>query len=122
MNILKNYTMRQIAFKTFGDIYGFDHEFMDTSYPMRPLWEEKDNNLTLEIVLPGAENKDIKVERVDDKLVVSFEGNDYGAPFSYEYMASKEILKGNTSFKCEKGILTILIKKQKADREVIKAD
>ena len=113
--------MRQIAFKTFENLCGFDHAFMDTSYPMQPLWKETDDNLTLEIVLPGAENKDIKVERVDDKLVVSFEGNDYGSPFSYEYMASKEILKGHTSFKCQNGILTILIKKQKADREIIKA-
>ena len=113
--------MRQIAYKTFGDIYGFDPAFMDPSYPMQPLWKEKDDNLTLEVVLPGAENKDIKVERVNDKLVVSFEGNVYVAPFSYEYMASKEILKGNTSFKCQNGILTILIKKQKADREIIKA-
>ena len=114
--------MRQIAYKTFGDLWGFNSSFRDTSYPMQPLWKEDEEEFTLEIILPGADKKDVKVERVDDKLIVSFEGNDYGGAFSYEYVASKRILKGERSAKYEKGVLTITITKVEDYKETIKVE
>ena len=114
--------MRQIAYKTFGDIYGFDPAFMDTSYPMQPQWIEDEKNLSLELVIPGAEKEDITVERVNDKLVVAFKGNKHSNPFSYEYSASKSILKGKRTAKYEKGVLTITIKKAEDYKETTKVE
>ena len=114
--------MRQIAFKTFGDLWGFDNAFMDTTYPMKPQWKEDEEHFTLDVVIPGAEKKDIKVERVDDKLIVSFEGNEYSNPFQYEYLASKKILKGERSAKYKNGVLTISIKKVEDYKETIKVE
>lgn len=114
--------MREIAFKTFGDIFGFDHAFMDTSYPIKPLWKEDDDKFTLEIVIPGAEKKDIKFERVDDKLILSFKGNEHKGAFQYEYLASEKVLKGERSAKYKNGILSVTVKKVDGYRETTKVE
>ena len=114
--------MRRLAFKTFGDIYGFEPEFMDTTYPMNPLWKENDEQFTLELVIPGAENDDIKVEMVDQKLIVSFDGNEYRRPFSYEYLPPKETKNDDITAKCKSGIVNIYLKKKKVVRKTIKVE
>lgn len=112
--------MNPMVFRTFRDVWGYDSPFIATGHPMQPQWKESDDSYTMEVVIPGAEKKDVVVEKKDSILVLSFKGNDYNGKFSYEYSLPKETTSDDITAKYKAGVLTVTIKKAEIKKEAIK--
>jgi HSP20 family molecular chaperone IbpA len=79
-------------------------------------WKSNEDDYSMEVVTPGATREDFKIELRGRTVTISFEGNNYTYEFRYSFNVEKEFTKKDLSLKLESGVLTVRVKKPKAEK------